>query len=203
KIVLRSEQNAAIKQATKAFKRYQNVLWNAKMRFGKTISTYELIKQNNYKKVLVMTHRPVVSDSWFDDFKKIEMEKAGYEYASKTKGEKDLNKLLKENSSFVYFISIQDLRGVVDVGWQFKKHSKFFEIEWDLIVVDEANEGTQKDRGDKLYEKLTKDSTKILELSGTPFNILDEFSEEQVFTWDYIMEQKAKIQFSVEHPNEI
>src|SRR5699024_7984395 len=96
-----------------------------------------------------------------------------------------------------------ELRGAVDVGGQFKKHSKFFEIEWDLIVVDEAHEGTQTDRGDKLYEKLTKDSTKILELSGTPFNILDEFSEEQVFTWDYIMEQKAKIQFSVEHPHEI
>ena len=70
-------------------------------------------------------------------------------------------------------------------------------------MVDEAHEGTQTERGDKLYENLTKDNTKILELSGTPFNILDEFSEEQVFTWDYTMEQQAKIRFSVEHPNEV
>ncbi|MGN4930619.1 Eco57I restriction-modification methylase domain-containing protein [Bacillus cereus group sp. MYBK14-1] len=203
KIVLRSEQDTAVKQATKAFKKHQKVLWNAKMRFGKTLTTYELIKQNNYKKVLVMTHRPVVSDSWFDDFKKIEMEKAGYEYASKTMGEKDLKRLMNGNSPFIYFVSIQDLRGAEEVGGKFEKNSEFFEIEWDLIVVDEAHEGTQTERGDKLYERLTKDNTKILELSGTPFNILDEFSEEQVFTWDYIMEQQAKIRFSVEHPNEV
>ncbi|MED1863803.1 Eco57I restriction-modification methylase domain-containing protein [Fictibacillus nanhaiensis] len=203
KIVLRPEQEAAVKQATKAFKKHQNVLWNAKMRFGKTLSTYELIKQNNFKKVLVMTHRPVVSDSWFDDFKKIKMEKAGYEYASKTMGEKDLKRLVTGNSSFVYFISIQDLRGATEVGGKFKKNSEFFEIEWDLIVIDEAHEGTKTERGTKLYERLKKDNTKILELSGTPFNILDEFSEEQVFTWDYIMEQQAKIRFSVEHPNKV
>lgn len=203
KIKLRPEQTAAVEQASKAFKKYPKVLWNAKMRFGKTLSTYELIKKNKYQKVLVMTHRPVVSDSWFDDFKKIGMEKLAYEYASKTMGEKDLNKLVTGTSPFIYFMSIQDLRGAMEVGGKFDKNSEFFKIDWDLIVVDEAHEGTQTERGDKLYERLTKENTKILELSGTPFNILNEFSEEQVFTWDYIMEQQAKIKFSVEHPNEI
>lgn len=202
-IKLRPEQTAAVEQASKAFKKYPKVLWNAKMRFGKTLSTYELIKKNKYQKVLVMTHRPVVSDSWFEDFKKIGMGQLGYEYASKTMGEKDLNKLITGDSPFIYFMSIQDLRGAMEVGGKFDKNSEFFEIDWDLIVVDEAHEGTQTERGDKLYERLTKENTKILELSGTPFNILNEFSEEQVFTWDYIMEQQAKIKFSVEHPNEI
>lgn len=203
KIKLRSEQITAVQQTTKAFKKYQKVLWNAKMRFGKTLSTYELIKQNNYQKILVMTHRPVVSDSWFDDFKKIGMKELDYDYASKTMGEKDLNKLVMGNSPFIYFISIQDLRGAIEVGGKFDKNSEFFQIDWDLIVVDEAHEGTQTERGDALYERLTKKQTKILELSGTPFNILNEFSEEQVFTWDYIMEQQAKIKFSVEHPDEV
>lgn len=202
-IKLRPEQTAAVEQATKVFNKYQKVLWNAKMRFGKTLSTYELIKQNNYQKVLVMTHRPVVSDSWFDDFKKIGMEKLGYDYASKTMGEKDLNKLATGSSPFIYFMSIQDLRGATEVGGKFEKNSEFFQIDWDLIVVDEAHEGTQTERGDMLYERLTKEQTKILELSGTPFNILNEFSEEQVFTWDYIMEQQAKIKYTVEHPDEV
>lgn len=203
KINLRSEQTAAVNQATKAFKKHNKVLWNAKMRFGKTLSTYELIKRNKYEKVLVMTHRPVVSDSWFEDFKKIEMAKEGYEYASKIKGEKDLRKLANGKTPFIYFVSIQDLRGAIEVGGKHEKNSEFFEINWDLIVVDEAHEGTQTDRGDRLYESLMKTETKMLELSGTPFNILDEFSEEQVFTWDYIMEQQAKIRFSLENPEKV
>ena len=202
-IILRDEQKEAIKQAKRAFKKNNKVLWNAKMRFGKTLSAYELIKQNGYQRVLVMTHRPVVSDSWFDDFKKIKMSKAGYEYASKDMGEKSLTKLLKGEAPFIYFASIQDLRGSEEVGGKHKKNSEFFQTEWDLIVVDEAHEGTQTERGDKLYGGLIKENTKVLELSGTPFNIIDEFNEEQVFTWDYIMEQQAKIRFSVEHPDKV
>ena len=202
-IVLRQEQKDAVKQAARAFKKNNKVLWNAKMRFGKTISAYELIKQNNYQKVLVMTHRPVVSDSWFDDFQKITMDEAGYEYGSKDMGEKSLDKLLKRKIPFIYFVSIQDLRGSAEVGGGIEKNSEFFQTNWDLIVVDEAHEGTQTERGDKLYAVLTKENTRILELSGTPFNIIDGFSEEQVFTWDYIMEQQAKIRFSVEHPDKV
>ncbi|ECC2753938.1 DEAD/DEAH box helicase family protein [Listeria monocytogenes serotype 1/2a] len=203
KIVLRTEQEAAVSQATKAFKKHQKVLWNAKMRFGKTLSTYDLIKKNGYKKVLVMTHRPVVSDSWFEDFEKSEIAELGYEFGSKDKGEKNLVKMLEKNVPFIYFASIQDLRGAEKVGGKFDKNSEFFDTDWSLVVVDEAHEGTQTERGDNLYEKLKKENTKILELSGTPFNILDEFSEEQVFTWDYIMEQQAKIRFSVEHPDRV
>lgn len=45
-------------------------------------------------------------------------------------------------------------------------------------------------------------NTKILELSGTPFNLLDQFDEEQVYTWDYVMEQQAKKKWELEHPDE-
>lgn len=203
KIVLRAEQEAAVSQAIKAFKKHPKVLWNAKMRFGKTLSTYDLIKKNGYQKVLVMTHRPVVSESWFEDFEKSEMANLGYEFGSKGSGEKNLEKLLSSGKPFIYFASIQDLRGAEKVGGKFDKNNEFFETDWSLVVVDEAHEGTQTELGDNLYEELTKKNTKILELSGTPFNILDEFSEEQVFTWDYIMEQQAKIRFSVEHPDKV
>ncbi|MGH2239449.1 hypothetical protein ACQ1ZE_14760, partial [Enterococcus faecalis] len=39
-------------------------------------------------------------------------------------------------------------------------------------------------------------------LSGTPFNIQDQYSEESVYTWDYTMEQSAKLRYSLEHPTE-
>ena len=86
KIVLRPEQEDAVQRTEKVFKTKNRMLWNAKMRFGKTLSALKLIKNEQYARVLIMTHRPVVKDSWYEDFKKIGMPEAGYQYGSKTKG---------------------------------------------------------------------------------------------------------------------
>ena len=86
KIVLRPEQQEAVDKTKAGFKTGQKMLWNAKMRFGKTLTALELIKEEKYKKVLIMTHRPVVDEGWFDDFKKIRMPDAGYAYGSKKLG---------------------------------------------------------------------------------------------------------------------
>ena len=67
KITLRPEQDAAVKQTQKTYKKKNRMLWNAKMRFGKTLTSLELIKQEGFQRVLIMTHRPVVRDSWFED----------------------------------------------------------------------------------------------------------------------------------------
>lgn len=83
KIVLRLEQQEAVDKTKAGFKSGQKMLWNAKMRFGKTLTALKLIKEEKYKKVLIMTHRPVVDDGWFDDFNKIGMPDAGYVYGSK------------------------------------------------------------------------------------------------------------------------
>ncbi|MHA4899786.1 hypothetical protein, partial [Enterococcus faecium] len=68
KINFRPEQKDAIEQTKTVFKTKDEMLWNAKMRFGKTLSSLQVIKESQYKKVLIMTHRPVVSDGWFTDF---------------------------------------------------------------------------------------------------------------------------------------
>lgn len=61
-IVLRPEQKEAIEKTKKAFKKYDQMLWNAKMRFGKTLSALQLVKDEQYKHVLIMTHRPEVDE---------------------------------------------------------------------------------------------------------------------------------------------
>lgn len=76
-IILRPEQNAAVEQTQKTFKKKDRMLWNAKMRFGKTLTSLELIKQEGFQRVLIMTHRPVVRDSWFEDYKKWKWQKQG------------------------------------------------------------------------------------------------------------------------------
>ncbi|MEZ7281630.1 Eco57I restriction-modification methylase domain-containing protein [Limosilactobacillus fermentum] len=203
KIVLRPEQQAAVDKTKKAFKHNDKMLWNAKMRFGKTLSALQLVKDEKYQHVLIMTHRPVVDEGWFDDFKKIQMPEVGYEYGSKTVGHyfADLQKL---NKPFVYFASLQDLRGSEAVGGSAgEKNEDIFNTRWDLVIVDEAHEGTQTELAQNVTkEVVTKGHTKLLELSGTPFNLLDQYDDDQVFTWDYVMEQKAKYNWSKEHPNE-
>ena len=198
KITLRPEQDAAVKQTQKTYKKKDRMLWNAKMRFGKTLTSLELIKQESFQRVLIMTHRPVVNKSWFDDFKKMDLAEDGYLYGSVDRGEK-LSTLKKGDNPFIYFASIQLLRYN---GTQVNL-PEFADIDWDLIIIDEAHEGTQTELSDVVMKALVKENhTKILELSGTPFNILDKFDPEQVYTWDYVMEQRAKLKWELEKPDQ-
>lgn len=195
-IILRPEQNAAVEQTQKTFKKKDRMLWNAKMRFGKTLTSLELIKQERFQRVLIMTHRPVVRDSWFEDYKKMEMAEAGYLYGSVDKGEK-LTTLKSGDNPFIYFASIQYLR----YNSAQANLPLFSDVDWDLIIIDEAHEGTQTELSDTVMKSLVKEGyTKILELSGTPFNLLDQFAPEQVYTWDYVMEQQAKLKWDLENP---
>jgi hypothetical protein len=200
KIVLRPEQQEAVDKTKKAFKHYDKMLWNAKMRFGKTLSALQLVKDEKFDHVLIMTHRPIVDEGWFEDFKKIGMPEAGYRYGSKNEGE-TFESLQKSGKPYVYFASLQDLRGSEMVGGSAgDKNRELFENLWDLVIIDEAHEGTQTELAKSVMDQvITEGHTKLLELSGTPFNILDQYDADQVYTWDYVMEQKAKYDWSKEH----
>lgn len=197
RIELRPEQKEAVAKTQKVFKKKDKMLWNAKMRFGKTMTSLQLIKEEKFQKVLIMTHRPVVSDSWFEDYRKLKMDETGYEYGSVNKGA-HITSLKKGDKPFIYFASIQLLRynnGETNL-------KDFADVDWDLIIIDEAHEGTQTELSDIVLKQLIKENTKVLELSGTPFNLLDQFDEDQVYTWDYTMEQQAKTKWKYEHPDE-
>lgn len=196
-ITLRPNQQEAVDRTKTVFKSKDRMLWNAKMRFGKTLATLQLVKDMGFEKVLLMTHRPVVKDSWFDDFRKMDMAAAGYRYGSASQGE-TLDSLKTGETPFIYFASIQLLRyrqGETNL-------TDFAGVDWDLIVVDEAHEGTQTQLSGKVMEELVKDKTKVLELSGTPFNLLDQYEPDQVYTWDYTMEQEAKLRWDLKHPDQ-
>lgn len=203
KIVLRPEQQEAVNKTKLGFKSGQKMLWNAKMRFGKTLTALKLVREQKYKKVLIMTHRPVVDGGWFDDFIKIGMPDAGYVYGSKNKGHQNIKELEDLNKPYVYFASIQDLGGSEIVGGKVSdKNRDLFAVDWDLVIVDEAHEGTQTELTQNILNLVVKKHTKELDLSGTPFNILSDYDDEHVFTWDYTMEQEAKENWNKEHPHE-
>ena len=203
-VKFRPEQNTAIAKTRKQFKRGNQMLWNAKMRFGKTLSALQVVKEEGYKRTLILTHRPVVDEGWFDDFKKIFYDSKEYHYGSKNNGELfgKLEQLAGNKEKYVYFASMQDLRGSEQVGGKFDKNNELFKANWDLVIVDEAHEGTKTELGQNVLKELVKPTTKVLQLSGTPFNLFDDYSESEIFTWDYVMEQKAKQAWAVDNPYE-
>ena len=201
-IVFRPEQREAIEKTKKQFKKGNQMLWNAKMRFGKTLSALQVVKDMDFSRTLILTHRPVVDSGWFEDFGKIFYDSRDFAYGSKNNGDShtSLETRAKQGQcKYVYFASMQDLRGSELVGGNFDKNNEVFATAWDCIIVDEAHEGTQTELGKAVMQELTKDKTKILRLSGTPFNLLDDFKEDEIYTWDYVMEQRAKASWDELH----
>lgn len=205
-INLRDEQKEAVKKTVKRFKSGHNrMLWYAKMRFGKTLTAMSLVGELRLKRTIIITHRPVVKDGWYDDFKKLFCDKPDYKFASRTVGEnfEDVERDAKhDRCKYLYFASIQDLRGAEAAGGKFDKNNAIFNTDWDMVIIDEAHEGTQTELGKNIAELLVKDRTYLLQLSGTPFNLLDNIDEDEVYTWDYIMEQRAKADWHKKHLGE-
>jgi len=203
-IIFRPEQQEAISKTRKRFKKGNQMLWNAKMRFGKTLSALQVVKEEEFARTLILTHRPVVDKGWFEDFGKIFYDRKDYHYGSKGNGElfENLERMVSKGGKYVYFASMQDLRGSEQVGGKFDKNNELFKAVWDFVIVDEAHEGTKTELGQNVLKELIKPNTKVLQLSGTPFNLFDDYSEEEIFTWDYVMEQKAKQAWAVDNPYE-
>lgn len=224
KFTPRPEQQDAIDKAFKYFKKNNGkgaeFLWNAKMRFGKTVCALWLIEKLNEelgkKKVLIVTHRPIVNASWYGDFlnvfKKDSDDKKtieGYSYGTskETTDESSLNDFndirrdAKNGKCVLFFVSMQYLRMSSLVGGKDESQLKkdILNYDWDMVIIDEAHEGTQTDLGAGVINYLHKDRTFMLHLSGTPFNLLDKFKSEQIYNWDYIKEQQYKRKWDEDH----
>lgn len=202
-IVFRPEQQDAIERTCKKFKKSNQMLWNAKMRFGKTLSALEVVRRMQFKRTIIVTHRPVVDKGWYEDFSKIFFfETTQYMYGSKDNGTELYameNACALGKTHYIYFASMQDLRGTDKVGGKFSKNHRVFSTKWDCVIVDEAHEGTQTTLGQNVLAALTENDPKVLQLSGTPFNLFDQYKEDEIFTWDYVMEQKAKAAWDETH----
>ena len=144
---LREEQRRAVSETITRFNKGKpNMLWHAKMRFGKTITALTLVKELGFKRTIIITHRPVVEDSWGSDFYHVFSKEEKYAFLTKIQdadnipenGEYDdaidrandarLRQLAAEDKSIVYFASIQDLRGSKRVGGQFDKNNAVFDL---------------------------------------------------------------------------
>ena len=198
-IILRPEQNDAVERTLTQLMKSKRMLWNAKMRFGKTICALHVAKKLKALRTIIITHRPEVKDSWRDDFYKTFCCDEKWYYVDDRKLLASTLESVGEEGHCVYFASVQDLRGSKKAGGGFNKNDEVFSTSWDLVIVDEAHEGTQTQLGEAVLNQLIRKDVSTLFLSGTPFNLFDAYEEEEVFTWDYVMEQRAKRDWEKEH----
>lgn len=202
---LRQEQNQAVQQTKDYFTSHTEeepeFLWNAKPRFGKTLSTYELCKTLNARKILIVTNRPAIATSWYADYVKFLGTESGYYFVSQVDTLKERKYVLSREQyvsvkdklkGFIEFVSLQDMKGSIYFGGSFDKLKEVAELEWDVLVIDEAHEGVDTYKTDVAFDHIKRKYT--LHLSGTPFKALanSKFREEEIYNWTYADEQKAK-----------
>ncbi|MBE9108253.1 DEAD/DEAH box helicase family protein [Nodosilinea sp. LEGE 07298] len=124
-------------------------LWNAKMRFGKTFTTYQLAKKLGAKRVLVVTFKPAVEDAWQTDLES-HVDFDGWQYLSKSSGRDPTQ--IDRRHPVVYFGSFQDLLGRDNAGNIKAKNEWLHKETWDLVVFDEYHFGAWRETAKELFE---------------------------------------------------
>lgn len=216
---LRPEQEKAVGSAIDYFKshEYGQFLFNAKPRFGKTLATYDLCKRLGAKNILIVTNRPAIANSWYEDYEKFVGAKSGYHFVSTVDGIQGKPYVISraeyqkigahaadnEFCGCIEFVSLQDLKGSLYFGGQYDKlheicGDKNHPMIWDILVIDEAHEGVDTYKTDVAFDRIQRKYT--LHLSGTPFKALanDKFDQKAIYNWTYADEQKAKREFVAE-----
>ena len=204
---LRDEQAKAVQKTMEYFDGRENAefLWNAKPRFGKTLSAYDLCMKLGAQNILIVTNRPAIANSWYQDYETFFGPQSGYLFVSNVDGIKNrkfvysreeyLDKLDDSVKGCIEFVSLQDLKGSIYFGGRFDKLSEISAekgLIWDILIVDEAHEGVDTYKTDTAFNHIKRKWT--LHLSGTPFKALanDKFPKSAIYNWTYADEQKKK-----------
>ncbi len=157
---MRPEQERFVSTTAEYFRRFAedpsnrgltpHFLWNAKMRFGKTFTTYQLAKRMGWKRLLVLTFKPAVKTAWKDDLAG-HVDFAGWQFCEKQE-DREFN-YINERKPFVCFASFQDVLGKNDAGGIKVTNEWLKTVDWDCIVLDEYHYGAWGKNAKEFYEK--------------------------------------------------
>jgi len=190
--LLRSEQTDAIQKALNYYQQDDTFLFNAIMRFGKTFSSYELMRKLEAKKILVLTYKPQVRAEWQSELDN-HINYADYTFidALKLNKQSEIDKL-NTSKNYVLFSSFQDILGKKFDGEIKDKFKELLKINFDFLIIDEVHYGFATENCQNFIGKINY--KKRLDLSGTPINLLSSgyYQEEQIYSWTYIDEKKIK-----------
>ncbi len=213
---MRPEQQDAVEKTAAYFRgqaedKAKHFLWNAKMRFGKVFTSYQLALEMGWTKLLILTYKPAVEDSWRNDLER-HQDFQGWQFIGKGEGFESIN----ESSPYAWLVSFQDIMQRDATGEIKERLEEVYLADWDCIIIDEYHFGAWRGNAKELYDSDDSDeeaeliddydpvtslsegisltSRHKLYLSGTPFRALaeGEFSEDQIYNWTYADEQNAK-----------
>ena len=215
---MRPEQQVAVDKAANHFIDFKqkeqgktpHFLWNAKMRFGKTFTAYQLAQKMGWTKILVLTFKPAVQSAWEEDLN-THKDFEGWQFISNNGLQFDD---ADESKPFVCFGSFQNYLGKNKSTGGIKHKNEWVHLtDWDCVIFDEYHYGAWREKSKDLFEGEDKEfdmdmgdikefdedilpikTDHYLYLSGTPFRAIEsgEFIEEQIFNWTYSDEQRAK-----------
>ena len=165
---MRREQREAVEQTFSYFMSrwaedpgaVPRFLWNAKMRFGKTFTTYQLAKKLGAKRVLVLTFKPAVEDAWQSDLE-THVDFDGWRFLSRSSGADPTQ--IDDGSPVVYFGSFQDMLGKDSQGGIKARNEWLHGVDWDLVVFDEYHFGAWRKSAKELFRELSEDEEEALE----------------------------------------
>ena len=185
--LMREEQQACHDKAVAHYNAGgDKFLMNAKMRFGKTFTSYEIIKSLGLKRVLVITYKPAVDASWREDLE-THIDFEGWNYHS-AKEYSSSNPITLDCAGVeILFTSFQDFNDFDKAKWE---HARNYH--YDMVVIDEMHYGSKTERAQESLEQL--DFDRIMYVSGTPLKALmsGEFLDEEIYTWGYADEQAKR-----------
>lgn len=178
----REEQAAAVEQTYAYYhSRWQQdanavprFLWNAKMRFGKTFTTYQLAKKLGAKRVLVLTFKPAVEDAWQTDLES-HVDFDGWQYLNTGRDPSQID----DDKPLVYFGSFQDMLGRDQAGNIKAKNEWLHAINWDLVVFDEYHFGAWRDTAKELFAGEEEDISREEELLKNDKKLKDRIADLQ------------------------
>lgn len=184
---MRPEQKRAVEKTSAYFNAFRkdpsnrglipHFLWNAKMRFGKTFTAYQLALRMGWKKLLILTFKPAVKTAWEEDLL-THKDFEGWQFCQK-QDDREFNRV-DERRPFVCFASFQDVLGRNSVGGIKATNEWIQTVGWDCIVLDEYHYGAwgrnaknfydRKDpalrRAEEVGEILTEDASSARELEA-------------------------------------
>lgn len=157
---MRPEQEEAVSKTSAYFKSFvkdpsnrgliPHFLWNAKMRFGKTFTTYQLALRMGWTRILVLTFKPAVKTAWEEDLL-THKDFDGWQFCQK-QDDREFN-YVNERKPFVCFASFQDVLGRNAVGGIKATNEWIQTIDWDCIVLDEYHYGAWGKNAKNYYDK--------------------------------------------------
>ena len=168
---MRPEQKKAVDDTSAYFKAFvkepanrgliPHYLWNAKMRFGKTFTTYQLALRMGWTKVLILTFKPAVKTAWEEDLL-THRDFEGWQFCQK-QDDREFN-YVNERKPFVCFASFQDVLGRNAMGGIKATNEWIQEVDWDCIVLDEYHYGAWGKNAKNYYDKKDPALTRALEV---------------------------------------